>query len=69
LDGLATAAGDWGELTAATTSFKGDDICFTEAGAGSFYASILRNPGGMRSVENEYVWLDRTGAFPFSHTK
>lgn len=69
LEGVATLSGDWGELTAATTSFKGDDICFTEAGAGSFCASILRNPGGMRSVENEYIWLDQTGAFPFSQIK
>jgi adenylate cyclase len=68
-EGLATISGDWGELTAAMTSFKGDDICFSETGAGSFCASVLRNPGGMRAVENEYIWLDRTGAFPFSQIK
>ena len=68
-EGLATISGDWGELTAAMTSFKGDDICFSETGAGSFCASILQNPGGMRAVENEYIWLDRTGAFPFSQIK
>jgi adenylate cyclase len=69
VEGIATLSGDWGELTAATTNFKGDEICFMEAGAGSFCASILRNPGGMRSVENEYIWLDQTGAFPFSQIK
>jgi adenylate cyclase len=69
IGGIATISGDWGEMTAATSRFKGDDICFTETGAGSFCASILRNPGGTRSVENEYIWLDRTGTFPFSQIK
>lgn len=65
-EGLANLTGDWGTLTAATTSFKGDEVCFLEAGGGSFCATILRNPAGTRLVENEYIWLDRTGAFPFS---
>src|SRR5262249_5295737 len=65
-EGLATITGDWGTITAAVTSFKGADVCFAEAAGSKFCAAILRNPGGTRLVENEYIWLDGTGAFPFS---
>ena len=27
---------------------------------------ILRNPGGTKAKENEYIWFDQRGAFPFS---
>jgi adenylate cyclase len=64
--GFANVTGDWGTITAASTSFKGDEVCFAEAGGGSFCVSILRNPNGSRLVENEYIWLDKTGVFPFS---
>jgi tetratricopeptide (TPR) repeat protein len=66
LEGLANLTGDWGTMSAATTSFNDDEVCFAEAGGGGFCVIILRNPTGTRMVENEYIWLDKTGAFPFS---
>jgi adenylate cyclase len=66
LEGLANLTGDWGTMSAATTSFKDDEVCFADAVGGSFCAAILSNPAGTRKVENEYIWLDGTGAFPFS---
>ena len=65
-EGVAKITGDWGTMTAATTSFKNGEVCFTEAAGGSFCAAILSNPAGTRPAENEYIWLDATGAFPFS---
>ena len=66
MDGIATISGDWGALADATVRIADREICFAETGGGRFCATILRNPGGTRALENEYVWLDRTGAFPFS---
>jgi TolB-like protein/class 3 adenylate cyclase/tetratricopeptide (TPR) repeat protein len=65
-EGLAKITGDWGTMAAATTSFKDDEVCFAEAAGSSFCAAMLRNPAGTRPAENEYIWLDATGAFPFS---
>jgi TolB-like protein/class 3 adenylate cyclase/Tfp pilus assembly protein PilF len=68
-DGGATISGDWGELTDATVTFEGDEVCLTAASAARFCATILRNPGGTRATENEFIWLDRTGAYPFSQVE
>jgi hypothetical protein len=65
-DSVATISGDWGSLVDATVAFAGDEICFEGAGGARFCASILRNPGGSHVRENEYIWLDGTGAYPFS---
>jgi tetratricopeptide (TPR) repeat protein len=65
-DGIAAVSGDWGSLANATVRIENGEICFAEIGGGRFCATILRNPGGTRALENEHIWLDRTGAFPFS---
>lgn len=54
-EGVAKITGDWGTMTAATTSFKNGEVCFTEAAGGSFCAAILSNPAGTRPAENEYI--------------
>jgi TolB-like protein len=66
MDGIAAISGDWGSLADATVKIADGEICLEETGGGKFCATILRNPGGTRALENENVWLDRTGAFPFS---
>jgi tetratricopeptide (TPR) repeat protein len=67
--GVATLSGDWGTMSEATTEFTGDELCFAEVGGGHFCASILRNPGGSNLKQNELIWLDRTGAYPFSQVE
>jgi adenylate cyclase len=64
--GIAALSGDWGTMSEATTEFAGDQACFAETGGGHFCASILRNPGGSNLKQNEFIWIDRTGAYPFS---
>jgi len=44
----------------------GDNVCLeTEIGYVNC-AAIYRNPDGARATENEYIWVNRKGAFPFS---
>ncbi len=69
VDGVATLSGDWGELADATLTFTGDEACFEAAGGTQFCTMVLRNPGGSRATENEFIWLDRTGAYPFSRVQ
>jgi TolB-like protein/class 3 adenylate cyclase len=66
VDGSVTMSGDWGELSDVAATFAGDEMCFQAAGGVSFCADIVRNPGGSKFRENEYIWLDRTGAYTFS---
>jgi TolB-like protein/class 3 adenylate cyclase len=65
-NGVAMLSGDWGEMAEATLDFAGDEACFTETGDGHFCVTVLRNPGGSNLRQNEYIWLDRTGAYSFS---
>jgi TolB-like protein/class 3 adenylate cyclase/Tfp pilus assembly protein PilF len=65
-DGSVTMSGDWGELSNASTNFAGNDMCFQAIGGVNFCAQIVRNPGAPKLQENEFVWIDRTGAYPFS---
>ena len=68
-NGVTTLSGDWGELADATVTFAGDEVCFAAAGGARFCATVLRNPGGSRATENEFIWLDRTGSYPFSQVQ
>ncbi len=62
-DGTALMFGDWGGGTG-TAQIVGGRICFVWPTTTNC-ASILRNPGGTKAAENEYIWF--TGlAFPFS---
>jgi TolB-like protein/class 3 adenylate cyclase/Tfp pilus assembly protein PilF len=64
--GVAALSGDWGETVDATVTFTANEACFAAAGGVRFCATILRNPGGSRTTMNEFIWLDQTGAYPFS---
>src|SRR4029453_11202691 len=58
-DGAAVASGNWGVgpgSGANTAQLEGDHLCFvasTTRGCGG----VLRNPGGTRAKENEYIWF------------
>jgi adenylate cyclase len=69
MDGIATISGDWGTIANATAKVAAREICFAESSGGNFCATILRNPAGSRAFQNEYIWLDQTGAYPFSQTQ
>jgi adenylate cyclase len=68
-DGAATVSGDWGEFTDATVTFEGGEICVAGEGGARFCATVLRNPGGSKIKENEFIMLDVTGAYPFSQVE
>jgi len=68
-DGRATLSGDWGSVVDAAVSLEGDKACFAGAGGVRFCASVLRNPGGSNFRQNEYIWLDATGAYSFSQVQ
>jgi len=67
--GVGSLSGDWGTMSAAIIEFAGDQVCFAETGGGRFCATIFRNPGGSNLWENEFIWLDPTGAYPFSQVE
>jgi hypothetical protein len=72
-DGVAAMSGDWVTsiypLADGVARFDGDDLCL-EFGERSYCGPVLRNPGGTRVYENEYIWVLRTvygsEPFPFS---
>jgi tetratricopeptide (TPR) repeat protein len=58
-DGTATMSGDWVTgiypLVGGAARFNGDELCLVFA-ARSYCGPVLRNPGGTRLYENEYIW-------------
>jgi adenylate cyclase len=62
-DGTALMFGDWGS-GAGIAQLVGGRICFVWSTTTNC-ASILRNPGGTKAAENEYIWFTGS-AFPFS---
>ena len=67
-DGAAVSFGNWGVgpgSGANTAQLEGDHLCFltsTTRGCGS----VLRNPGGTSTKENEYIWFVGGWVRPFS---
>jgi adenylate cyclase len=55
LDGTAVRYGVWG-TGAGVAKVEGDRLCFVLSTT-SRCGSILRNPGGTRAKENEYLWF------------
>ena len=72
-DGVAEMSGDWitgiNPLTGGIARFNDDDLCLQFA-ARTYCGPVLRNPGGARVHENEYIWiletLYRSEPFQFS---
>jgi adenylate cyclase len=67
--GEAAVSGDWGEFTDATVTFEDNEICFASEGGARLCATVLRNPGGSKTKENEFILLDVTGGYPFSQVE
>jgi hypothetical protein len=58
-EGVAAMSGYWVTgifpLTGGVARFMGDDLCL-EFAARNYCGPVLRNPGGTRAHENEYIW-------------
>jgi hypothetical protein len=66
-DGVVTLSGDWEPADGSPARFDGDQICFRRGFRFvEWCATLYRNPGGLAAKENEYIWYDEFGAFPFS---
>jgi TolB-like protein/class 3 adenylate cyclase/Tfp pilus assembly protein PilF len=70
-DGVAEMSGNWvsggGRLTGGIARFEGDELCL-RFGVVSYCGLVLRNPGGTRAKENEFIWLLGAG-FTFSQVE
>ena len=70
-DGTAVRFGDWGAGVgggSGTTQIDDDRLCFVLTTT-SACGRILRNPGGTRAKENEYVWFAAGWVMPFSQVE
>jgi adenylate cyclase len=71
VDGTAVRSGSWGPAArggVSTVQFEGDRICFVTP-ATSLCGSVLHNPGGTRTKQNEYLWLAGGWVQPFSQVE
>ena len=66
-DGIALSFGVWGG-GAATAKLEGDRLCF-ERTSTITCGTILRNPGGTKELENEYIWFIGGWTVPFSQVE
>jgi TolB-like protein/DNA-binding SARP family transcriptional activator/Tfp pilus assembly protein PilF len=63
-DGTAVMFGGWGS-GAATAKLVGAGVCLVRTTTTNC-GRILRNPGGSKATENEYIWFASPAAYPFS---
>lgn len=70
-DGVVSMSGDWVSgvlpLTDGIARFKGNELC-TQFGSQIYCGAVLRNPGGTRAKENEFIW-HTSEAFTFSQVE
>ena len=66
-DGIALSFGVWG-FGAATAKLEGDRLCF-ERTSTTTCGTVLRNPGGRKELENEYIWYIGDWTVPFSQAQ
>jgi adenylate cyclase len=67
-DGAAVTFGNWGvgpSIGANTAQLEGDRLCFQSITT-RMCGGVLRNPGGTRTKENEYLWFIGGFVRPFS---
>jgi hypothetical protein len=69
-DGIVTITGDWGTLSSSIgpmgiAQFEGARLCL-RFDLVSYCGIIVRNPGGTRDLENEFIWLHPSGRYSFS---
>ena len=63
-DGTALTFGDWGRGSG-TAQMVGNRICLFSATTAKC-GTILRNPGGSKAQQNEYIWFAHEFSRPFS---
>ena len=68
-DGVVALSGDWGllgggPLTGGSVRFGDDQLCY-KFDLVSYCGDVLRNPGGTKAKENEFIWYSGE-AFTFS---
>ena len=73
-EGIATLTGDWasvggGHMADAEVRFEGDTVCFLWLKTANVCGTVLRNPGGLRTKENEFIWYYGDRAFTFSRVQ
>ncbi len=73
-DGIATLTGDWaslgaGRMTDVEVRFEKDAVCFLWLKTTNLCGVVLRNPGGSRARENEFIWYHGDRAFTFSQIR
>jgi adenylate cyclase len=70
-DGALTLSGDWGLLDLSAgpakgfVQFEGTQLCL-RLGVANYCGIMLRNPGGITAMENEFMWATASGGYPFS---
>jgi hypothetical protein len=71
-DGVTTLSGNWvlggGSLTGGTMSLSMDGELCCKFGVISYCGAVLRNPGGTRAKENQFVWAMGSG-YTFSQVE
>jgi tetratricopeptide (TPR) repeat protein len=66
-DGVVAFSGDWGDVDGGEVRFEDHRFCFKWGSRGAERcAALFHNPGGLMAKENEFIWYDEFGAFPFS---
>ena len=70
-DGRITLSGDWGTIDAGgqaqsgTLVFEGAEVCL-RLGVVSYCGVMLRNPGGSKATENDFLWANPSGGYTFT---
>lgn len=73
-EGIATLTGDWasmgaGRMTDVEIRFEKDEVCFLWLKTTNLCGVVLRNPGGLKARENEFLWYHGDRAFTFSQLR
>ncbi|MCV9960688.1 guanylyl cyclase [Pararhizobium sp. BT-229] len=73
-EGIATLSGNWasiggGRMVGAEVRFEEDEVCFLWLKTTNLCGAVLRNPGGLSTKENEYIWHHGDRAFTFSQVQ
>ena len=65
-DGVVTSSGIWGWVDQGAIQFDSDRVCFDKT---RFCGTVLRNPGGTKVNQNEFIWDSVRGIRPFSQVE
>ena len=69
-EGVAELSGDWvagGVIKGGTVVIEAGELCY-KFDVVRYCGAVLRNPGGTRSLENEFIW-DAGSPFTFSQVQ